>query len=187
MTFATHPERQFMQYLRGAGWIKGRTLPRSVRTVKSLLQKGWIEKQHQGPKKEVFFRLTEKGLEAKKSPVPIQEQSRPAKGEEMSAPWPRWTPEEDGLLRSMGAAGESATAIATLLKRKAAGVHHRAHLLEIKLARFAARAEGGNNGLQGGCWRNQRFAIYALMRTNTGYDQLLSILRGQGHSGWQRD
>ena len=91
-----------MQYLRGAGWIKARTLPRSVRTVKSLLQKGWIEKQHQGPKNVVFFRLTEKGLEAKKSPVPIQEQSRPAKGEEMSAPWPRWTPEEDGLLRSMG-------------------------------------------------------------------------------------
>jgi hypothetical protein len=78
MTFATHPERQFMQYLRGAGWIKARTLPRSVRTVKSLLQKGWIEKQHQGPKNEVFFWLTEKRLEAKKSPVPIQEQSRPA-------------------------------------------------------------------------------------------------------------
>ena len=36
----------------------------------------------------------------------------------------------------MGAAGESATtAIATLLKRKAAGVHQRAHLLEIRLAR----------------------------------------------------
>jgi hypothetical protein len=39
----------------------------------------------------------------------------------MSAPAPLWTPEEDGLLRSMGAAGESATAIAALLKRKAAG------------------------------------------------------------------
>jgi len=36
-----------------------------------------------------------------------------------------WTPDEDGLLRSIGAAGESATAIATLLKRKAAGVHQR--------------------------------------------------------------
>jgi hypothetical protein len=116
MTFATHPERQFMQYLRGAGWIKARTLPRSVRTVKSLLQKGRIEKQHQGPKNEAFFRLTGKGLEAKKSPVPIQEQARRAEGEEMSAPRPRWTPEEDGLIRSMGASGESATAIATLLK-----------------------------------------------------------------------
>jgi hypothetical protein len=76
MTFATHPERQFMQYLRGAGWIKGRTLPRSVRTVKSLLQKGWIEKQHQGPKNEVFFRLTEKGMEAKKSPIPLEGRRR---------------------------------------------------------------------------------------------------------------
>jgi hypothetical protein len=52
----------------------------------------------------------------------------------MSALGP-WTPEEDGLLRSMGATGESANTIATLLKRTAATVHHRAHLLEIKLAR----------------------------------------------------
>jgi hypothetical protein len=77
MMFATHPERQFMQRLRAAGWIKARTLPRSVRTVKSLLQKkGWIEKQHQGPKNEAFFRLTEEGLEAKKSPVPIEGRRR---------------------------------------------------------------------------------------------------------------
>ena len=135
MTFATHPERQFMQYLRGAGWIKARTLPRSVRTVKSLLQKGWIEKQHQGPKNEVFFRLTERGLEAKKSPVPVQEQSRPAEGEEMSALRPRWTPEEDVLIRSMGAAGESAAAIADLLKRIAPGVRKRARFLKINLVR----------------------------------------------------
>ena len=76
MTFATHPERQFMQHLQGAGWIKTRTLPRSVRTVKSLLQKGWIEKQYQGPNNEAFLRLTEKGLEAKKSPVPIEGRRR---------------------------------------------------------------------------------------------------------------
>jgi len=102
--------------------------------VKSLLQKGWIEKQHQGPKNEVFFRLTEKGLEAKKSPVPIQEQSRPVEGEEMSAPRPRWTPEEDDLIRSMGTAG-SAAAIAALLKRIAPGVRKRAQFLKINLAR----------------------------------------------------
>ncbi len=53
----------------------------------------------------------------------------------MTVPGPPWTHEEDGLLRSMGAAGESATAIATLLEPKAAGVHQRAHLLEINLAR----------------------------------------------------
>jgi DNA-binding MarR family transcriptional regulator len=40
--------------------------------VKSLLQKGWIEQQHQGPKNEVFLRLTDKGLEAKTSPIPIR-------------------------------------------------------------------------------------------------------------------
>ena len=52
----------------------------------------------------------------------------------MTAPGPPWTPEKDGLLRSMGAAGESA-AIATLLKHSPHAVRKRAHLLKIKLAR----------------------------------------------------
>lgn len=69
-TFASHPERQFIQHLRGAGWIKAGALPPSARLVEKLLQKGWIERQEQGPNNEVFFRLTEKGLEAKRSPVP---------------------------------------------------------------------------------------------------------------------
>jgi hypothetical protein len=69
MTFASHRERQFMQYLRGAGWIKARFLPEST-LVGSLLRKGWIEQQQQGPNSEVFLRLTEKGMEAKKAPVP---------------------------------------------------------------------------------------------------------------------
>ena len=76
MTHAKHPERQFMQYLRGAGWVRARDLPVSPRLVESLLSKGWIERKRQGPKNEAFFRLTEKGLEAKKSPVPTG-QSRP--------------------------------------------------------------------------------------------------------------
>jgi hypothetical protein len=59
-----------MQYLRGAGWIKARTLPVSPRLMQGLLSKGWIEQQQQGPKNEVFLRLTEKGLEAKKSLMP---------------------------------------------------------------------------------------------------------------------
>jgi|SRR5450631_856588 hypothetical protein len=45
------------------------------------------------------------------------------------------TPEEDGLLRSMGAAGESTNAIATLLEHSPYAVLKRAHLLKIKLAR----------------------------------------------------
>jgi hypothetical protein len=53
----------------------------------------------------------------------------------MSAPESPWTPEKDGLLRSMAAAGESTTAIATLLKRTPDAVRRRARLLKIKLAR----------------------------------------------------
>jgi hypothetical protein len=53
----------------------------------------------------------------------------------MSAPRHTWTPEEDGLLRSMGANGESTTEIATLLKHTPDAVRKRAHLLKIKLAR----------------------------------------------------
>jgi hypothetical protein len=71
MTFASHPERQFMQYLQGAGWIKARSLPASA-LVEKLLQKGWIERQQQGPNNEVFLRLTAQGLEAKKSPIPMK-------------------------------------------------------------------------------------------------------------------
>jgi hypothetical protein len=46
MTFANHLERQFMQRLRGAGWVKASALPPSPRLVQTLLQKGWIEEQN---------------------------------------------------------------------------------------------------------------------------------------------
>ena len=72
MTFANHYERQFMQYLRGAGWVKACTLPSRPRLLQILLQKGWIEEQAQDPKNEVFLRLTEEGLKAKKLPVPVR-------------------------------------------------------------------------------------------------------------------
>jgi hypothetical protein len=49
---------------------------------------------------------------------------------------PRWTPEEDGLLRSMAAAGESTAVIAKPLKRSADSVRTRARKLKIKLAHF---------------------------------------------------
>jgi hypothetical protein len=54
MTFATHLERQFMQRLRGAGWVKASALPPSPRLVQTLLQKGWIETTKSGPKTEVL-------------------------------------------------------------------------------------------------------------------------------------
>jgi hypothetical protein len=53
----------------------------------------------------------------------------------MTAPTPPWTPEEEGLLRSMAAAGESASAISTLLNRAPHAVRRQAHLLNITLAR----------------------------------------------------
>ncbi len=80
MTFTSHPERQFMQYLRGEGWIKARLLPASARLVENLLSKGWIEQQKQGPKNETYLRLTEKGLEAKRAPVPTGRAGLKAKG-----------------------------------------------------------------------------------------------------------
>jgi hypothetical protein len=49
----------------------------SPRLVQTLLQKGWIEEQNQGPKNEILHRLTELGLEAKKLPIPIPQRRRP--------------------------------------------------------------------------------------------------------------
>jgi hypothetical protein len=45
-----------------------------------------------------------------------------------------WTPEEDSLLRSMAAAGESVHAIMKPLKRTENAVRNRARVLKIKLA-----------------------------------------------------
>ena len=61
-----------------------------------------------------------------------------AKGEEMTDTPRRagpWTPEEDGLLRSMAAAGESVAAIMKPLKRSKASIRNRARILKIKFAR----------------------------------------------------
>ena len=60
----------------------------------------------------------------------------------MSAPEFPWTPEKDGLLRSMAAAGESTAAIAALLKRTPDAVRSRASLTQDQVGPFAARAEG---------------------------------------------
>ena len=47
-----------------------------------------------------------------------------------------WTPEEDGLLRSMAAAGESVRAMTKPLKRSEGSVRNRARILKIKFARI---------------------------------------------------
>jgi hypothetical protein len=53
-----------------------------------------------------------------------------------------WTPEKDGLLRSTGAAGESAAAIATLLKRTPRRSTQASSLAQDQVSPFTARAEG---------------------------------------------
>jgi hypothetical protein len=55
-TFAIHPERQFMHYLREQRWVKGTMFPPG-QLAASLQKKGWIEQQRQGPKNETFYRI----------------------------------------------------------------------------------------------------------------------------------
>jgi hypothetical protein len=77
MTFANHLEHQFMQRLRGAGWVNASALPPCPRLVQTLLQKGWIEAPRSGPKNVVLYRLTEVGLNAKKLPILSHSQGDP--------------------------------------------------------------------------------------------------------------
>jgi hypothetical protein len=73
MIFPNHRERQFMQYLRAGGWIDADTLPSSPKTIKNLINKGWIERGQGGSANERFYRITEIGLAAKRAAVPIPE------------------------------------------------------------------------------------------------------------------
>jgi hypothetical protein len=63
-----HRERQFMQLLRGHGWVKATGLPNAPRTISKLIQKCWIERQ--GEDGNVAYRITDLGMTAKMSPIP---------------------------------------------------------------------------------------------------------------------
>jgi hypothetical protein len=60
----SHIERQFMERLQGAGWVKAFTLPSSPRVVERLLSKGWIERC--SIENRLCYRVTDQGLAAKK-------------------------------------------------------------------------------------------------------------------------
>jgi hypothetical protein len=62
-----HRERQFMEPLRGGGWVKASKSPPSPIVIANLLAKGWIERQGSGA--ELAYRITENGLAAKKATV----------------------------------------------------------------------------------------------------------------------
>jgi hypothetical protein len=66
----THRERQFMQRLRGRSWVKAFELPEAQSIMKHLLEKRWIESQGAG--KDLSYRITEAGLDAKKAPIPLR-------------------------------------------------------------------------------------------------------------------
>jgi hypothetical protein len=69
MMAANHRERQLMQYLRGAGWVKASALPFNPKLIQVVLGKGWIEVRGVGS--ETYYRITEQGLAAKMAPVRI--------------------------------------------------------------------------------------------------------------------
>jgi len=69
MTLPNHRERQLMQQLRGAGWVRAIALPSSPRVIEGLLSKGWIEQRGAG--NQIGYRITDKGLTAKTTPVRI--------------------------------------------------------------------------------------------------------------------
>ena len=62
-----HRERQFMQWLRGRGWVSAVELPENPTTLQRLLEKRWIEGQGTG--KGLAYRITEEGMAAKKAPL----------------------------------------------------------------------------------------------------------------------
>jgi hypothetical protein len=70
MLVPNHRERQFMQQLRGRGWVNAIQLPNAVVILRKLLEKRWIEKQGTGG--SVSYRLTEEGMAAKTALVPVE-------------------------------------------------------------------------------------------------------------------
>jgi hypothetical protein len=65
----THPQRQFMQYLRTGAWIRAIDLPDRPKVVARLIKNGWIERNGGG--RNTSYRITMSGLAAKMAPVQI--------------------------------------------------------------------------------------------------------------------
>jgi hypothetical protein len=69
VTVPNQLERQLMQELRGAGWVKATALTPFPKTIEGLLSKGWIERRGGG--NDTCYRLTDEGLAAKMAPLRI--------------------------------------------------------------------------------------------------------------------
>jgi hypothetical protein len=64
-----HREREFMQRLRGRGWVKASQIPDAAITLKHLLEKRWVERQGHGA--DASYKITEEGIAAKTAPTPL--------------------------------------------------------------------------------------------------------------------
>jgi hypothetical protein len=62
-----HNERQLLQQLQGAGWLKAATMQSSPAFIVKLLSKGWIEKSMIDG--HLCYRITDEGHAAKKEPI----------------------------------------------------------------------------------------------------------------------
>jgi predicted MarR family transcription regulator len=65
-----HREREFMQRLRGRGWVKAAQLPDATTTLKRLLEKRWVERRDNG--RDATYKITEGGISAKTAPIPLK-------------------------------------------------------------------------------------------------------------------
>jgi len=62
-----HYERQLLQRLRDAGWVKASKILATPALIEKLVIKGWIERSIVDG--QVCYRITEEGLAAKKMPI----------------------------------------------------------------------------------------------------------------------
>jgi hypothetical protein len=60
-------ERQVLQQLEGAGWVKAATMHSTPGFVEKLLTKGWIDKSIIDGR--LCYRVTDRGLAAKRVPI----------------------------------------------------------------------------------------------------------------------
>jgi hypothetical protein len=62
-----HNERQLLQRLRDAGWVKASKILATPEFIEKLITKGWIERSINDG--HLCYRITDLGLAAKKQPI----------------------------------------------------------------------------------------------------------------------
>ena len=73
-----HFERQLLQRLRDAGWVKASKILATPGFIEKLVTKGWIERSITDGR--LCYRITDQGLAAKKVPIEIIPRRRSDRG-----------------------------------------------------------------------------------------------------------